>query len=387
MRSRPDGRVVLFGATGYTGRLVAAELVRQGLAPVLAGRREDALAELSEELAAAAPGGVPLPTAVADAADHGSVRGLLRSSGDVLVSTVGPFVEHGEAAVAAAVAAGAGYLDSTGEPGFLRRVFGEFGPGAKRTGAILLPAFGYDYVPGELAASLALAQSVASAGEPARVDIGYFTVGGMKSSAGTRASAAGVLLADSFRWTQSELRTERPGAHVRSFEVAPGKAWDGVSIGGIEHFTIPRESREVREVNVYVGWAGKLSKAASMAGAMSNTASRVPGVGSVWSSVLRGITGTAGPAGSGPSPEQRARSRSLVIAETFDPDNRLLQRVRVEGPSPYDVTASLLAWGAGMLLRGYGRGSGALGPTAAFGMDAFVSGCMALGLAEARHSR
>lgn len=387
MRSRPEGRVILFGATGYTGRLTAAEMVRQGLIPVLAGRREDALAELAEELGEATSGSHPLPIAVAEATDPGSVRGLLRSPGDVLVSTVGPFVEHGEAAVAAAVGAGAGYLDSTGEPGFLRRVFGEFGPGAKRTGAVLLPAFGYDYVPGELAAGLALARSAAGAGHPARVDIGYFTIGGMKSSAGTRASAAGVLLSDSFRWSHSELRTERPGARVRSFDVAPGKTWDGVSIGGIEHFTLPRQSPSVREVNVYVGWAGKLSKAASMAGAMSNTASRVPGVGSVWGSVLRGLTGTAGQPGSGPSAAERSRARTLVIAETFDQEGRLLQRVRVEGPSPYDLTASLLAWGAGMLLHGTEHGSGAMGPATAFGLEAFVSGCMALGLAEAQHAR
>jgi len=62
----------------------------------------------------------------------------------------------GRPAVAAAVDAGAVYLDSSGEPPFIREVFEEFGPRAERTGAVLLTAFGYDYVPGSLAGALAM---------------------------------------------------------------------------------------------------------------------------------------------------------------------------------------------------------------------------------------
>ena len=50
------------------------------------------------------------------------------------------------------------------------------------------------------------------------------------------------------------------------------------------------------------------------------------------------------------------------------------------GPSPYDLTAELLAWGAAMLLNGRARGVGALGPVDAFGMDDFVEGCARMGL-------
>ena len=84
------GRIVLFGATGYTGRLVAAAMVERGMKPVLAARSAGPLRELADELA---PG---LETATADVADPPSVRALVEP-GDVLVTTVGPFVRWGGA--------------------------------------------------------------------------------------------------------------------------------------------------------------------------------------------------------------------------------------------------------------------------------------------------
>src|SRR4051794_6364109 len=116
------GRIVLFGATGYTGDLTARALVDRGARPVLAARTESRVRALADEL-----GG--LDWAVADVGDPSSVRALVER-GDVLVSTVGPFVRWGEPAVQAAVAAGANYLDSTGEPPLIRPVFSPPSPAA-----------------------------------------------------------------------------------------------------------------------------------------------------------------------------------------------------------------------------------------------------------------
>src|SRR5271170_2697614 len=101
-------RIVLFGATGYTGRLTAAALVARGCKPLLAARGHEAVRDLAREL-----GG--LEWSLADVADPASVRALL-NQGDVLISTVGPFARWGDVAVQAAVDAGAHYIDSTGEP-------------------------------------------------------------------------------------------------------------------------------------------------------------------------------------------------------------------------------------------------------------------------------
>ena len=160
------GRIVLFGATGYTGRLTAEAMVERGLRPVLAARGRERLEAMAAEL-----GG--LDTAIADVSEPASV-GALVERGDVLVSTVGPFARWGGPAAAAASSVGAHYIDSTGEPAFIREVFERYGPAAEQSGSAMLTAFGYDWVPGNLAGGIALRR----AGEDAvRVDVGYFFTG------------------------------------------------------------------------------------------------------------------------------------------------------------------------------------------------------------------
>ena len=170
-----DGRVVLLGATGYTGRLTAMRMVAQGRAPVLVGRDQGKLQRLIEELLPLAPSGREPDWAIADVNQRSDLLGLLRSEADVLVSTVGPFTRLGQAPVEAAIDAGAAYLDCTGEPAFVKKIFTDYDRRARRTGARLLTAFGFDYVPGNLAAGLLLERNEASAIE--QVDIGYFVTG------------------------------------------------------------------------------------------------------------------------------------------------------------------------------------------------------------------
>src|SRR3954468_10429976 len=196
------GRIVLFGATGYTGRLTAEAFARRGVKPVLAARNPQALESLSADL------GGGFETAVADVARPESVRALVER-GDVLLSTVGPFVRYGEPALRAAVDAGAHYLDSTGEGPFIRRVFEEFGPQAEQAGCALLTAMAFDWVPGNLAGGLALAE----AGEAAtRLDVGYFFLGDMRggASGGTMASIAGIVLEDTYAAAGAAARARRP---------------------------------------------------------------------------------------------------------------------------------------------------------------------------------
>ena len=215
-------RIVLLGATGHTGGRTAQALVARGARPVLAGRDAARLAPLADRLGGDAG---PLETATADVTDAGSLQDLV-GRGDVLVTTVGPFLRLGEPAVAAATDAGAVYLDSTGEPPFLRRVFEEFGPRAQRSGAALLPAFGHDYVPGVLAGALALAE----AGDRVhRVDIGYSLDSGPGQgfSRGTLVSLLGVLLEPGFAWHEGRLAEaagRRAGVAVRRRGPYPARA-------------------------------------------------------------------------------------------------------------------------------------------------------------------
>src|SRR3954447_19834159 len=234
------GRIVLFGATGYTGELTARELAGIGERPVLAARGEQRVRKLAAEL-----GG--LDWAVADASRPETVRALV-ARGDVLVSCVGPFARWGAPAVEAAIAAGAHYLDSTGETPFIRQVFETYGPRAQAAGCALVTAMGYDWVPGNLAGALALRD----AGEGAtRVAIGYYLVGGGGAGAmsgGTRASAAGVFLEPSFAWRGGRIVTERSGARVRTFRVG-GRSRKGLSAGSTEHYALPASFPGLRDVD------------------------------------------------------------------------------------------------------------------------------------------
>jgi len=372
-------RIVLLGATGYTGRLTADAMVRAGLAPVLAGRRHDAVARLADRLAPLAPSPAAEPTiAVADVHDPDSVRRLLHSSDDVLVSTVGPFTSLGAAAVDAAVDAGAAYLDSTGESGFIRHVFDVDGPRAEATGARLIPAFGYDYVPGNLAAALVL-RRCRDVGRPAaRIDVGYFVDGSFGISSGTRASAAEVLFAPSYAFTGGHLIERRPGTGgTREFDLGRGRRWRGMAMAGSEHLTVPPIDSAVTDVGVWLGWAGRWTAPASVAGAAVGAIVSIPGVGS---GLRRGISRRAAKVtGSGPDASARAGARTLVQADATDAVGRPVASVRLDGPSPYDLTADLLAWGAAMAAT-HDVAPGAHGPVEAFGLDNLERGCADMGL-------
>jgi short subunit dehydrogenase-like uncharacterized protein len=363
------GRIVLLGATGYTGALTARAMAERGERPVLAGRDGARLQALASEL-----GG--LDTQVADVARPDSVRALVER-GDVLVSTVGPFTRLGRPAVEAAVAARAHYLDSTGETPFIRKVFERHGPAAARAGSALVTAFGFDWVPGNLAGALALREAGAAA---TRVEIGYFVTGrGFAASGGTRASGAGALLEPSVVWRDGRLADEPVARRFRAFELGAGAARgrrDAVSVGGSEHLALPRAHPQLRDVRVFLG-AGRASRAVQALGVAVAASVRVPGARRVLEAALRrAVHGSTG----GQDDATRTATGCLVVAEAFAADGAHLRTVRLTGPNPYDLTASLLAWGAGVAAAGELRGAGAVGPVDGLGLDTLECGCEAAGL-------
>ncbi len=368
-------RVILFGATGFTGRLTAEAMTRAGLAPVLAGRSDHALVDLVAALAPCAPIDAAPTWQCADANDPASVRRLVTSADDVLVSTVGPFSRYGRAAVEAAIDQGCGYVDSTGEPSFVRQLFEHDHERAVATGARLLPAFGYDYVPGNLAGALALRDAAVGLGSAARVDVGYFISGPMAMSSGTRASAASMATEAPFAFRQGLVRDG--STSVRSFAF-DDHAHDGLPIGGSEHFALPRLSPALADVGVYLGWAGRWTRPAHAIGRVLSATRLVPLARAATARALS--WGGGRETGAGPASARRQQATSIAIAQVVDGVGRELSRVRVDGPSPYDLTAELLAWGAAMLHTRRESGAGVLGPADAFGLDALVDGCAALGL-------
>ena len=367
------GRIVLFGATGYTGELTAEAMAERGLRPVLAARSRDKLGALAERLG----GSERLETAVANVDDPPSVRALVEE-GDVLVTTVGPFVRWGAPAAAAATRARAHYIDSTGEPPFIREVFERYGVVAERAGCAMLTALGYDWVPGNLAGGLALER----AGESAvRVDIGYFVTGAADPglmSGGTRASLVGVLAAPSFSFRDGRVRPERGAKHLRSFNIGH-KELAGVSVGSSEHFALPRVAEQLREVNCYLGWFGPASRAMQLMSGGMSAAMKLPGVGELWKAVgEKLVKGSSG----GPDEEARSKTRSHIAAIAYDGTGHALSEVHLTGVDGYTFTGRMLAWGAERAAAGAVRGSGALGPVDGFGLEALTDGCAEAGIAE-----
>jgi short subunit dehydrogenase-like uncharacterized protein len=154
-----DCDVVLFGATGFVGRLVARRLAELDLGEVrvgLAGRNPAKLQGLTDEL------GVDWPLIVADSADAESLAGLARRS-RVVISTVGPYARDGLPLVLACAEAGTHYADLTGEPKFVRDSIDAGHGTASRTGAKIVHSCGFDSIPSDLG-MLALADRVRSDG-------------------------------------------------------------------------------------------------------------------------------------------------------------------------------------------------------------------------------
>jgi short subunit dehydrogenase-like uncharacterized protein len=362
-------RIVLFGATGYTGRLTAEAMVERGLKPVLAARSQGKLDELAAEL------GAGLETATADVGDPPSVAALVES-GDVLVTTVGPFARWGQPAAAAATTVGAHYIDSTGEPAFIREVFERYGPAAEQAGIGMLTAMGYDWVPGNVAGGLALER----AGELARrVDVGYFIRrGGLSPSGGTLASLVTGITAPAFGFRDGRVQTERGAKRVRSFKVG-SKDVPAVSVGSSEHFTLPRLAPGLREVNAYLGWFGPASRALQAMSASTSVAMKVPGVEKLWNAASeRLVQGSTG----GPDEAARSTSSSHIVGIAYDAAGRQLSEVHLKGLDAYTFSGRMLAWAADRAAAGALKGTGALGPADGFGLDELVAGCAEAGISE-----
>ena len=92
-----------------------------------------------------------------------------------------------------------------------------------------------------------------------RVDTGYFYTGLIRFSPGTRESLSGAMVLPSFAFRDGAIRTVRGGDRYRTMPV-DGRQRPGVAVGAAEHFTLPRSFPQLREVNAYLGWFGRLSR-------------------------------------------------------------------------------------------------------------------------------
>jgi short subunit dehydrogenase-like uncharacterized protein len=340
----PNRAIVLFGATGFTGRLVLAEARRRGLSPVLAGRNEAALKELAESA-----GGAEIR--VGDPERAASLEGIFEGAG-VVINCAGPFLRLGEPVLAAAIAQGAHYLDTTGEQEWIRRAVERHSAEAERRGLTAVPAHAFEYAPGDCAARIAIEST------PGAVSLEVFNrAEGFGTSRGTKKSALEAMRLPTLSLVAGELVAERTAAHRATVRFPDDERHRvGISFGGGEVLSARRHGAMIREARTYLVVP---EAAAFVLPALTRIA--IPLLDTpVGAWLERRID--AGSFGPGPERERQpwwiqARVRTSSGAG---------RRVSVSGRDIYGVTAVIAVSGACALLEGRALRAGVVSSAQAF---------------------
>jgi short subunit dehydrogenase-like uncharacterized protein len=346
-----DARIVVIGATGYTGRLVARELAGGDLPFLLTARSADRLARLADEIGGAA-------TREVDVTDPASLRGALRR-GDVVINCAGPFTHLGEPVVEACIQAGAHYVDTTGEQRFMKRVLDRFDEAAREAEVIVVNGMAFEYAIGDIAAALA-AEGLA---RPLRsVDMIYAWGGGAAaSSRGTRLSILQVLREGGYTYRDGRWEPQPTGAESRTVQLA-GNTRSAVSFPAGEILTVPRHV-PVQTVRAWMVMDRTTAAALPLAASLMPTVIRLIEPVARWA-VRR--------APEGPTPEQRQASRFRIRADAVGADGEA-RSVTVEGRDPYGLTARIAAHGAQQVLQTSGEIAGVIAPAQVLRAPAFRS--------------
>ena len=147
MNNQPTYDLIVWGASGFTGRLVAEYLYQtygaqeNGLRWAMGGRNADKLKSVANEL-----GIKNVPIITGDASDRASLRAIAEQT-RVICTTVGPYHHYGSAMVEACVAAGTDYVDLSGEPAWMRKMIDLHGDQARASGARIVHSCGFDSIP------------------------------------------------------------------------------------------------------------------------------------------------------------------------------------------------------------------------------------------------
>ena len=180
--------IIIYGATGFTGRLVAEYMnaTHPGRPWAMAGRSAEKLAQVRDEM------GLPADTSmvVADASDPASIEAMVARAG-VIITTVGPYQAYGEPLVAACAAAGTDYVDLSGEPPFMWNMIEKYDALAKSTGARIVHSCGFDSVPFDMGVYFLQEQAKAKFGAPLKDVKGR--VRGMRGTFSGGTAASGMM--------------------------------------------------------------------------------------------------------------------------------------------------------------------------------------------------
>ena len=355
--SRQRGPIALYGATGYTGKLVAAELSAANADFVLSGRNPDKLDALAREL------GGEVPTMAAALDDPGGLRALLEGCSAV-IDCAGPFTRHGEPVLKAAVETGTHYLDTTGEQPYMRMAFERYGPAAEQAGVAVIPGMGFDYAPGDMIAAL----TAEGMGEVDEVTIAYawseFT-----PTRGTAMTTLDILSGGAVEWRKLQWRPAEGTFGRDSFDFPePIGHQRMIRYPSGEQITVPRHiaTRRVRTLLTAATFAPhpRLAALMQLTARPMGLALRTP--------LKRAIAAAISRLPEGPDPEERAAARYTLVCDVTRGEKT--RRGALHGRDTYGVTAALITKGALIASQGGIAESGALAPSQAFEPRQFLEG-------------
>ena len=192
--------LVVWGATGVAGRLVAEYLTEQytsdDLSLALGGRDETRLRGLEAALVARCSGWAELPIVIGDATDPESLRAIAEDT-RVVCTTVGPYTRYGTPLVEACISAGTDYCDLTGEVNWIREMIDRYHDDAVDAGARIVHSCGFDSIPADLATLLVQSFAIEEFGTPCELVRIYLEDGRGGVSGGTMSSVVEVFRAAS----------------------------------------------------------------------------------------------------------------------------------------------------------------------------------------------
>ena len=341
-------RWMLYGATGYTGTLIAEEAVRRGHRPLLAGRSADKLAALGARLA--------LPTVAVGLDDAAGMLRALEGIGAVL-HCAGPFLQTSAPMIAACLRAKASYLDITGELPVFEAAFAQ-DEKARESKVALIPGVGFDVVPTDCLAvhvarqvpnALGLELAIAAIGQP---------------SAGTAKSALGMLPRGGWVRRGGKLLPQPLGRGVRRIAFSHRELWAmPVPLGDL---VTAAHSTGVTEITGYLGIPSRAARFLQTAGPLAalglGVARRLTGNDALLQAAGRYLEKR----GKGADLATRTAGRTFVWARAWNEQGQSAQ-AWLEAVDGYDFTAACAVRAVESVLAK--NPQGALAPAQAFGAD------------------
>jgi short subunit dehydrogenase-like uncharacterized protein len=345
--------IAVYGATGFTGGLIARELRRLGADFLIAGRDRGKLEGLSEEL-----GGVPV--AVASLDDPAALREVLEPCA-VVAACAGPFTLHGEPLVDAAVETGTHYLDTTGEQGFMRTVFDRYSERAAEKGVALVSGMGFDYAPGDLIAAL----TAAGMGPLEEIVVAYW-VHGFSPTHGTALSGLEIMRGGDVVWADGDWRpAPRSADGGRWHFPEPIGEQRMLRYPAGEQITVPRHVETARVRTLLNGMVvpPRLTPLAVISSPLLGLTMRTP-LRNAMGALIRRLPAA-------PSERSRKAARFTISCEARGKAGA--RRGTVRGSDVYGLTAVSLAHGALLCADPAYDRRGALAPAQAFDPTSFLA--------------